>query len=123
MKYIIYALIWLNCSCPSTTFTLTDTYASINTNAVYQMPDNTARCEPRMEFVESIDPLIERMSKEHSAYGLVQPRTAPDKIYRLTMKGGKVIEAQPVVIEPIIEKRTEWIEKEKETIKGFKVKE
>ena len=117
MKYIIYALIWMNCSCPSNNITLPDVYT-----AVYTYPDNTARCEPHMEFVESIDPLVEKMSKEYSTYGLVQPRTAPDKIYKLTIKGGEMLEAQPIVIEPIIQKSTEWIEKEKETIKGFRVK-
>lgn len=122
MKYVIYLLIWLNCYCPSNNITLTSTPA-IMTQDIYTFQQDKPRCDTQVKYADSLDPIIDQMTKEHKTYGLVQPRTVPDRIYKLTMKGGKVIDQEPVEIEPIIEKRMEWIEKEEKTIKGFKVKE
>ncbi len=118
MKYIVYLLIWMNCSCPSNSGIYTPV-----TETIYEMPHySKASCAAQIKYMDSLDLLLDQMAKEQNIYGLVQSGTVPDRIYKITLRDGKVIDSTPVDIEPVIERSKKWVEEEKETIKGFKVK-
>jgi hypothetical protein len=121
MKTVVFLLIWFNCTCPSSNVVLTAEPMAVMSSYT-PTPVERPYCEPQIKHVDSLDPLLDQMAKEQMTYGIVQPRTKPELVYRLTLKGGKVIDSTPVVIEPVIEKSKEWVEQERQTIKGFKAK-
>jgi hypothetical protein len=111
---IFYILIFLTGVCNAG---LIDTGSTIH---IYPQTHNCQKSDARMEVVDNLDEMV-NFKNQSIGKTFYASRTEPDKIYRITVKDGKV-ERQEVSIVPITRLKKKMVEQFDTEIVGYEVK-